>query len=196
MVAAATRPVTLSKVDAPQPSGPRRQFVRRLLLVAAALMFALPSVAWFLRGSKLTDTHKDSFSIALATLIEPDQPSDRQQLAVLTVYRYCITTCDLLKAVAADPDERVRDVAGRLRASALAIIDGHSKRQPRQVGGDFEKDCARAADTSLQREPRIKALGSIGAYLESGLSALVSTTIENTQIANGMFSYLRAALRD
>lgn len=183
LVAHATAAPALTRME--PAAAPRVLTGRRLLLIAAALLLALPSVAWFARGLFVAQKFSPrdlTFGQAIAICVEPGENEDKIMAAIGVIRLHCWYGTQTLqtlrtKASAEPATVEIAERAGEALKDARAIATGESRQRPTQVPPGFESALAALSDANATPQVLMASMEVVRAHLHEGLRALVAASI-------------------
>lgn len=190
LVANATAAPALTKI-APA-AAPRVLTGRRLLLIAAALLLALPSVAWFARGlfvQEQNSTENMTFGEAVAICSERGQSNTKLTSAVSKLGGHCYFAAEVLAKLQAE-SEQIAQPARQWVSKARDLLEANPPERPQQVPPGLEAAFSTAQNPNVAVPERELAIEVLGQHLTQGIRALTSVQLN----AKDQLEIRRAAL--
>ncbi|MCA8963479.1 MAG: hypothetical protein H6838_10270 [Planctomycetes bacterium] len=172
MVAAA---VAATRAAPVVPLTSARRHVRRMLLVAALAVVALPSVAWFARGLWTERVHSIlnmSFGEAVAICVEPENEDHTRLSAMTLLVNECDYAIKALTKLTDDPEAPLRAAANEQLRYAREAVAAPVVARPEQVAGDIRAAAPIAGDDHQSPQRRLAAIEVIGGHLRVGAQAM------------------------
>ncbi len=175
MVAAA---VGVASVAPVVPIRSARRHVRRMLLLAALLFVALPSVAWFFRKTSLFAEPKlvltpteHAFGQALEICIAPEPDDATRTSALGVLLNYTAHAAQLIGDISGSENDPLRPTAEAAMHRARSEASAQDSTRPRQVPGDLVAAVVTARNEEAPIEEREAALAIAANHLLAGIRA-------------------------